>query len=102
MNNFFILKDLDKKAHFRPVILFKFKKGSSAAHTFKSNYAVYGNGAVSKTTCQKWFKRCRDGNFSLFDEPSLGQPSKVNEDCGEVSSSLDRLWECQSQWYMII
>ena len=29
----------------------------------------------------KWFKRCRDGNFSLSDELRSGRPSNVNEDC---------------------
>ena len=60
-------------------MLLEFKKGSSTAHTCKSICAVYGKGAVSERTCQKWFKRCRDGNFSLSDEPRLGQPSNVNE-----------------------
>ena len=57
------------------------QKGSSAAHTCKSICAVYGKGAVSEHTCQKWFKRCRDDNFSFSDEPSSGRPSNVNEDC---------------------
>ena len=88
-----MFKDLDEK-------LFEFKKGSSAAHTCKSICAVYCKLAVSERTCQKWFKRCRDGNFSLSDELRSGRPSNVNEDCilqevrkirGELLSSLEML-----------
>jgi len=83
-------------------MLFELKKESNATHTCKSICAVYGKSAVSERTCQKWFKRCRDGNFSLSGEPRSGRLSNVNEDCilEEVQKNprrsvveLERLWD---------
>ena len=39
---------------------------------------VYGQGAVTKRTCQKWFAKFRAGDFSLDDAPGSGRPVEVD------------------------
>ena len=42
--------------------------------------AVYGEGAVSDQTCQKWFSKFCTGDFSLDDAPWSGRPVEVDSD----------------------
>ena len=39
---------------------------------------MYGEGAVTDRTCQKWFAKFRAGDFSLDDAPQLGRPVEVD------------------------
>ena len=39
--------------------------------------AVYGEGAVTDLTCQKWFVKFCAGDFSLDDAPRWGRPAEV-------------------------
>ena len=50
-------------------MLYYFKKGKNATETHEKIYAVYGEGAVTHQTCQKWFAKFRAGDFSLDDAP---------------------------------
>ena len=40
--------------------------------------AVYGEGAVTDETCQKWFEKFHTGNFSLDNAPQSGKPVEVD------------------------
>ena len=40
--------------------------------------AVYGEGAVTDGTCQKWFVKFSGGDFSLDDAPRSGRPVEVD------------------------
>ena len=40
--------------------------------------AVYGENAVTDQTCQKWFAKFHDGDFSLDDAPWLGRPVELH------------------------
>ena len=40
---------------FWPVILYYFKKGKNATETQNKISAVYGEGAATDRTCEKWF-----------------------------------------------
>ena len=42
--------------------------------------AVYGEGAVTGQTCQKWFAKFCAGYFSLDNAPWLGRPIEVDSD----------------------
>ena len=44
-------------------MLYYFKKGKKATEMQKKVCAVYGEGAVTDRTCQKWFAKFRAGNF---------------------------------------
>ena len=48
--------------------------------TQKNICAVYGEGAVTDQTCQKWFVKFRAGDFSLDDAPPSGRPIEVDRD----------------------
>ena len=41
---------------------------------------MYGEGAVTDGTWQKWFAKFREGDFSLADAPRLGRPVEVDSD----------------------
>ena len=75
-----ILKMEEKKQHFWHIMLYYFKKGKNTTETQKEIYAVYGDGAVTDQTCQKWFVRFRAGDFLLDDAPRLGRPDEVDSD----------------------
>ena len=61
--------------HFKHIILYYFKKGKNATETQKKNCAVYGEGAVTDRTCQKWFAK-----FCTGDSSQLGKPVEVDND----------------------
>ena len=56
-----------------------FKKGKNTAE-IQQNSAVYGEGAVSDQTCQKWFAKFRAGDSSLNNAPWSGRPVEVDSD----------------------
>ena len=41
---------------------------------------MYGEGAVTERTCQKWFAKFRAGGFSLDEAPWSGRPVEVDSD----------------------
>ena len=63
--------------HFQCITLYYFKKGKNATEMQKI-CAVYGEGAVTDRTCQKWFVKFPD--FSLDDALWLGRPVEVDSD----------------------
>ena len=65
----FNIEDGRKKQYFQHIMLYYFKKGKNAIEMQKKICAVYGEGAVTDQTCQKWFAKFRAGDFSLDDAP---------------------------------
>ena len=62
-------------------MIYYFKKGKIAMeHTQKKICAVYGEGAVTDGTCQKWFEKFCTGDFSLDNAPRLGRPLELDSD----------------------
>ena len=39
---------------------------------------MYGEGAATDRTCQKWFAKLHAGDFSLDDAPRSGRPDEVD------------------------
>ena len=68
-------------------MLYYFKKGKNATETQKKICAVYGDGAVTDQTCQKWFAEFRAGDFSLDGAPWSGRPAEV--DSNQVETLID-------------
>ena len=62
-----ILK-MEEKQHFQHFMLY-FKKGKNATETQKMICAVYGEGAVTDQTRQKWFVKFRARDFLLDNAP---------------------------------
>ena len=59
-------------------MLYYFKKGKNATEMQKKICAVYGKGAETDWTWQKWFAKFRAGDFLLDDAPRLGRPVEVD------------------------
>ena len=65
-------------------MLYYFKKDKSTTKMPKKKKkricAVYGEGAVTDQTCQKWFVKFCARDFLLGDAPRLGRPVEVDSD----------------------
>ena len=70
----------ENKQHFQHIMLYYFNKGKNATEMQKKICAVYGEGAVTDQTCQKWFVKFRAGDFSLDDAPRSDRPVEVDSD----------------------
>ena len=69
-----ILK-MEEKKH---IMVYYFKKGKNETEAHKKSCAVYGEGAVTDRTCQKWFVKFHAGDFSLDNAPRLGRPVEID------------------------
>ena len=59
-------------------LLLSRKVNMQLKHTKKKVCVVYGEGAVTDQTCQKWFVKFRAGDFSLDDVLGSGRPADVD------------------------
>ena len=53
---------------------------------------VYGDAALSETTCHDWFRRSKDGDFDVDDRPREGWP-KTFEDADVIYYELLKPYE---------
>ena len=86
----------EKKQHFWHIMLYYFKKGKNATETQKRACAVYGEGAVTDQTCQKWFAKFCARDFSLNNVPWSGRPVEVDSNQIETIIKNDQrytTWE---------
>ncbi|GJQ69157.1 hypothetical protein Trydic_g6312 [Trypoxylus dichotomus] len=66
----------------------------TAAEAHRELHKVYGDPALSETTCRDWFRRFKDDDFDVDDHTRDGRP-KTFEDA-ELEASLDED-PCQTQ-----
>jgi len=66
------------KDHIRHCILYEFHRGTDAAAAARNICSVYGD-VTDARTCQRWFCRFKDGDYSLSDLPRSGRPCVVND-----------------------
>ena len=52
------------KQHFWHIMLYDFMKGKKSSWNGKKKCVVYGEGAVTDRTCQKWFVKFCAEDFS--------------------------------------
>lgn len=64
--------------HVRHCILYEFQIGNNSRVTARNICNVLGDNIVSKSSCDRWFKRFRSGDTSLEDKPRSGRPVKCN------------------------
>ncbi|UYV66246.1 hypothetical protein LAZ67_4000972 [Cordylochernes scorpioides] len=76
-----------KSAHLREVLLFAFNWKKSATEAHRMLEEVYGDHALSKSQCYRWFKKFQSGDFELDNEPR-GKPHQKFEDT-ELQALLD-------------
>ena len=53
------------------------KKTVAEAH--QELQKIYGDAALSETTCRDWFCRFKDGDFDVDDRPHEGRPKTFEE-----------------------
>lgn len=81
----------------RLLLLHEFRLGHSATKAVHNISATMGDDALSYDTAKRWFKRFKNGNFDLSDQPHPGRRSSVDDDLllllieEEPRSSLDEL-----------
>jgi len=56
------------KQHLREVLIFCFNWKKSAAEAYRMLVEVYGDTAPTDKSCRKWFRRFKDGDFSVEDK----------------------------------
>ncbi|EGI60873.1 Mariner Mos1 transposase [Acromyrmex echinatior] len=74
MSNFVLTKQ-----HLREVLIFCFNWKKSAAETHRMLVEVYGDTAPTNKSCKEWFRRFKNGDFSVEDKPRSGQPKKFED-----------------------
>ena len=87
MSNFVLTKQ-----HLREVLIFCFHWKKNAAEAHRMLVEVYDDTASTDKSCREWFRRFKDGNFSVEDKPRSGQPKKFEDQ--ELEALLE---EDQSQ-----
>ena len=65
--------------HLWDVLIFIFYSKKTAAEAHRELHNVYGDAALSETTCSDWFRRFKDGAFNVDHHPREGRP-KAFED----------------------
>ena len=71
---------VNKKSHFRHLLLFAFNRGQKASEVTKDICAVYEEDAIAERTVRDWFARFKRGNFDLNDAPRSVRPIKMDQD----------------------
>ncbi|XP_018307241.1 uncharacterized protein [Mycetomoellerius zeteki] len=54
--------------HMREVLIFFFHSKKTAAEAHRELQKVYGDAALSETTCRDWFRRFKDDDFDVDDQ----------------------------------
>ncbi|EGI66234.1 Mariner Mos1 transposase, partial [Acromyrmex echinatior] len=62
----------------------------SAAEAHRMLVEVYGDTASTDKSCREWFRRFKDGDFSVEDKPRSGQPKKFEDKELEVLLEEDQ------------
>ena len=92
-----ISKMEEEKQHFWHIMLYYFKKGKNATETHKKIRALYGEGAVTDQTRQKWFEKFRAGDFLLDDAPRSGRPVEVDSNQMETLIEINQCYNRQER-----
>ena len=80
--------------HLREVLLFFLHLKKTAAEAHRELPKIYGDAALSKSTCRDWFRRFEDGDFDIDVRKREGR-SKTFEDT-DLEALLDEN-PCQTQ-----
>ena len=71
----------------REVLIFFFHSKKTSAEAHRKLQKVYGDAALSETTCRDWLRRFKDGDFDVDDLPRGGRP-KTFEDADVIYYEL--------------
>lgn len=68
-----------KKSFLRGILLHYYIMKKSAAESHRILVEVYGDHALSDTTCRDWFRRFKNDDFSTEDKERPGQEKKFQD-----------------------
>jgi len=68
-----------EKIALRSLIRHYWKKGLNPNATRKEINRIEGEGSVSKSTVQEWFKKFASGDSGLLDKPRPGRPLQLSD-----------------------
>uniref|UniRef100_A0A914D876 Mos1 transposase HTH domain-containing protein n=1 Tax=Acrobeloides nanus TaxID=290746 RepID=A0A914D876_9BILA len=60
-------------------MVYHYKKGWTAAQSFRDLNLLYGEGTIGERQCHEWFARSKTGDTSLEDKFGRGRPSDFDE-----------------------
>ena len=86
----------ENKQWFQHIMLYYFKKGKNTTEIKKKIFVVYGQGAVTDQTCQKFIVKFCAGDFSLDDASPSGRQVEVDSNQIETlieNNQLSTMWE---------
>ncbi|CAH2104427.1 unnamed protein product [Euphydryas editha] len=66
--------------HICHCLLYEFHKGKSAAEAQRIICATYGDSVVDDSTCRRWFRKFRNGDYNLNDKPRSGRPPTISDE----------------------
>ena len=75
------------KQNSREDLVFCFNWKKSAAESHRILVEVYGDNAPTDKSCREWFRRFKDGDFSVEDKPRCGESKKFEDK--ELEALLD-------------
>ena len=84
--------------HFQHIMLYYFKKGTNTIEMQRKISAVYGEGAVTDQTCQKWFVKFHAGHFLLDHASWSGGPVEVDSD--QIKTLIENN-QCYTRWEIV-
>ena len=73
--------------HLREVLIFFFHSKKTATEAHRELQKVYGDAALSETTCRDWLHCFKNGDFDVDDRPREGRP-KTFEDADVIYYEL--------------
>ncbi|CAK9820084.1 Mariner Mos1 transposase [Anthophora quadrimaculata] len=91
------------KRHLREVLIFCFNCKKTAAEACRMLVAAYGDCAPSDKTCREWFRRFKNGDFTVVDKQRSGRPqvfededlkALVDEDPCETQKQIAEALNC--------
>jgi len=82
-----MLSFVPNKQHLRKVLLFCYNLKKNAAEAHRLLKEAYGEHALSKTTCEDWFKRFRSDDFNTEDKERSGRPKTIED--ADLQTLLD-------------
>ena len=71
----------------RKVLIFFFHSKKTVAEAHRELQKIYGDAALSETTCRDWFRHLKDGDFDVDDRPRQARP-KAFEDADVIYYEL--------------
>lgn len=64
----------------RELLLYEFQLGHTTAEAIQNIVKAKGEDAIKKSAAYEWFKKFRNGDFNLEDEPRIGRPCSFDSE----------------------